>query len=141
MIWAWEKPSKVCDFQPTKQAFNRWSKHPIFLVFSSAVAIACCYRYEWPCLVITPSSLRHGWQEAFKKWASSTVDSWKVKVIDKGPELKEKALVQIISYTLAANCIEELKKRNFKVIIAVNTFFFLSSFACKWGADFSCFWP
>lgn len=85
----------------------------------AAVAIACCYRYEWPCLVITPSSLRHDWAEAFKKWAGSAVDPWKVKVIEKTQELKQKASIFIISYTLATNAIEELQKKLFKVIIAV----------------------
>jgi len=86
-----------------------------------AISIACCYRYEWPCLVITPSSLRDDWVEGFKKWASSTVDPWKIKIVDKVADMKEKGLVFVISYTLAARLVEDLKKKEFKVIIAVSS--------------------
>lgn len=33
-----------------------------------AIALAACYRSEWPLLVIVPASLRLVWAEEFEKW-------------------------------------------------------------------------
>lgn len=33
-----------------------------------AIAIAYCYKEEWPLLIVAPSSLRYPWAEEIEKW-------------------------------------------------------------------------
>jgi len=75
--------------------------------------------------VITPSSLRENWLEAFKKWATMAVDPWKVRLINSAKDLTQKNLVSVISYTLATNLVDRLTEKNFQVIIAVTLSCFL----------------
>jgi SNF2 family DNA or RNA helicase len=33
-----------------------------------AVAVACCFKKEWPVLVIVPALLKHQWAKEFQRW-------------------------------------------------------------------------
>ncbi|XP_022792918.1 SWI/SNF-related matrix-associated actin-dependent regulator of chromatin subfamily A-like protein 1 [Stylophora pistillata] len=50
-----------------------------------AICVASYYRVEWPLLVITPSSLRIAWREAFIKWLPS-VDPEDINVVLTGKD-------------------------------------------------------
>lgn len=82
-----------------------------------AICVACYYRPEWPLLVITPSSLRITWQQAFIKWLPS-VDPQYINVILTGKDNPIAGLINIISYDLLSKCTDDLKKKQFRVIIA-----------------------
>jgi len=82
-----------------------------------AICVACYYRPEWPLLIITPSSLRITWQQAFVKWLPS-VDPQYVNVVLTGKDSPTAGLVNIISYDLLSKCMDDLNKKQFRVIIA-----------------------
>lgn len=82
-----------------------------------AICVASYYRAEWPLLVITPSSLRITWQQAFIKWLP-TVDPADINVVLTGKDNPTAGLINIISYDLMSKCVEELKRKQFRVIIA-----------------------
>jgi len=82
-----------------------------------AICVASYYRTEWPLLVITPSSLRITWQQAFIKWLPS-VDVDYVNVVLTGKDSATAGLINIISYDLLSKCMEDLKKKQFRIIIA-----------------------
>lgn len=81
-----------------------------------AICVASYYRVEWPLLVITPSSLRIAWREAFIKWLPS-VDPEDINVVLTGKDNPTAGLINVISYDLMSKCVEELKKKQFRVII------------------------
>lgn len=81
-----------------------------------AMCVACYYRPEWPLLVITPSSLRITWQQAFMKWLPS-VDPDHINVILTGKDSPTAGLINIISYDLLSKCVEDVKRKQFRVII------------------------
>ncbi|KAL9967490.1 hypothetical protein ACROYT_G025722 [Oculina patagonica] len=82
-----------------------------------AICVACYYRTEWPVLIITPSSLRITWQQAFIKWLPS-VDPEYINVVLTGKDNPTAGLINIISYDLLSKCMEDIKKKQFRVIIA-----------------------
>jgi len=82
-----------------------------------AICVASYYRTEWPLLVITPSSLRITWQQAFIKWLPS-VDAEYINVVLTGKDSSTAGLINIISYDLLSKCMEDLKKKQFRIIIA-----------------------
>uniref|UniRef100_A0A3Q3K5K4 SWI/SNF-related matrix-associated actin-dependent regulator of chromatin subfamily A-like protein 1 n=1 Tax=Monopterus albus TaxID=43700 RepID=A0A3Q3K5K4_MONAL len=64
-----------------------------------AICIAAYYRNEWPLLVVTPSSVRFTWAEAFGRWLPSlSPDS--INVVVKAKDNLRSGLVNIISYDL-----------------------------------------
>eukprot|EP01134_Creolimax_fragrantissima_P005684 CFRG5684T1 len=81
-----------------------------------AVCIACYYCTEWPALVIVPASLRHQWRDAFMKWCPN-LDSNEINVIDSGKDSLGPAAVNIITYDLVTKYADELKRREYQVLI------------------------
>lgn len=49
-----------------------------------SIAIACCYRAEWPLLVIVPASLKDQWAAEFERWLPEL--TFDIKVVDSGKE-------------------------------------------------------
>ncbi|XP_054712629.1 SWI/SNF-related matrix-associated actin-dependent regulator of chromatin subfamily A-like protein 1 [Uloborus diversus] len=81
-----------------------------------AIAIAYYYRRHWPLLVVTPSSVRYSWAEAFRTWLPS-VGTHDVTVINNGKDHVPNDKVILISYDLLAKMVDVLQKRNFKCVI------------------------
>ncbi|XP_071802935.1 SWI/SNF-related matrix-associated actin-dependent regulator of chromatin subfamily A-like protein 1 [Asterias amurensis] len=81
-----------------------------------AICVACYYRAEWPVLVVSPSSVRYSWAEAFQTWIPSlSPDDINVVVNSKHNATSGK--VNILSYDLMHRKAQELKQYRFKVII------------------------
>ena len=57
--------------------------------------------------------------QAFIKWLP-TVDPADINVVLTGKDDPTAGLINIISYDLMSKCVEELKKKQFRVIIAVS---------------------
>ena len=57
--------------------------------------------------------------QAFIKWLP-TVDPADINVVLTGKDNPTAGLINIISYDLMSKCVEELKKKQFRVIIAVS---------------------
>ena len=46
-----------------------------------AISLCACYRDEWPCLVIVPSSLKESWALALRMWLD--IPEHQIKVVHK----------------------------------------------------------
>ncbi|XP_075367509.1 SWI/SNF-related matrix-associated actin-dependent regulator of chromatin subfamily A-like protein 1 isoform X1 [Mycteria americana] len=80
-----------------------------------AICIAAYYRKEWPLLVVTPSSVRFTWAEAFHRWLPSlSPDS--TNVIVTGKDNLTASLINIISFDLLSKMDKQLKS-TFQVVI------------------------
>ncbi|XP_007577659.1 SWI/SNF-related matrix-associated actin-dependent regulator of chromatin subfamily A-like protein 1 isoform X2 [Poecilia formosa] len=81
-----------------------------------AICIAAYYRNEWPLLVVTPSSVRFTWAEAFRRWLPSlSPDSINVAV--KAKENIRSGLVNIVSYDLLSRMDKQHAGPPFNVLI------------------------
>lgn len=82
------------------------------------LAILASYRQEWPCMVLCPSSLTGQWVQYVKEWLQLESDDPArfVKCIRKGTDTMD-ALVNVVSYDLAASKEVELQARNFQVVV------------------------
>ncbi|KAG9340834.1 hypothetical protein JZ751_020026 [Albula glossodonta] len=81
-----------------------------------AICIAAFYRKEWPLLVVTPSSVRFTWAEAFQRWLPSLrPDS--INVVVKGKDNLRSGQVNIISYDLLSKMDKQQPTHPFNVII------------------------
>lgn len=80
-----------------------------------AIAIAACYRDEWPLLIICPSSLRVGWSEELTRWLKLCPLDINVIMNGKG---NVSSPVNIISYELVPRLAAEIEIASFRVIIA-----------------------
>jgi SNF2 family DNA or RNA helicase len=49
-----------------------------------SIAIACCYRNEWPLLVIVPASLKDQWAAEFERWLPELL--FDIRVVTTGSE-------------------------------------------------------
>ncbi|XP_048455337.1 SWI/SNF-related matrix-associated actin-dependent regulator of chromatin subfamily A-like protein 1 [Rhincodon typus] len=87
-----------------------------------AICIAAVYRKEWPVLVITPSSVRFTWAQAFSQWLPS-LDTQAINVILTGKDRLLSSHVSIISYDLLAKLKNQLMERSFQVIIVDESHF------------------
>ncbi|XP_078655878.1 SWI/SNF-related matrix-associated actin-dependent regulator of chromatin subfamily A-like protein 1 [Branchiostoma floridae x Branchiostoma belcheri] len=81
-----------------------------------ALCVAAYYRQEWPLLIVTPSSLRLTWAEAFHRWLPS-VDPQAVTVMLTGKDNPRSGLVTITSYDLMVRCSQQIRARGYRVII------------------------
>nr|XP_054767877.1 SWI/SNF-related matrix-associated actin-dependent regulator of chromatin subfamily A-like protein 1 [Lytechinus pictus] len=90
-----------------------------------AICVACYYRSEWPILVVSPSSMRFSWAEAFLKWIPS-IEEYEVNVVTSGRESVSCGQVNIISYDLMARKTKALQAVGFKVIIMDESHFLKS---------------
>uniref|UniRef100_A0A8C4KQG9 SWI/SNF-related matrix-associated actin-dependent regulator of chromatin subfamily A-like protein 1 n=1 Tax=Dromaius novaehollandiae TaxID=8790 RepID=A0A8C4KQG9_DRONO len=80
-----------------------------------AICIAAYYRKEWPLLVVTPSSVRFTWAEAFHRWLPS-LSPGSTNVIVTGKDNLMASLVNIISFDLLSKMDKHLKG-TFQVVI------------------------
>ncbi|XP_071603861.1 SWI/SNF-related matrix-associated actin-dependent regulator of chromatin subfamily A-like protein 1 isoform X2 [Heliangelus exortis] len=90
-----------------------------------AICIAAYYQQEWPLLVVTPSSVRFTWAEAFHRWLPSlTPDS--TNVIVTGKDNLTGSLINIISFDLLSKMGKKLTSTFQVVIIAARRVILLS---------------
>ncbi|NWV42362.1 SMAL1 protein, partial [Grantiella picta] len=86
-----------------------------------AICIAAFYQQEWPLLVVTPSSVRFTWAEAFHRWLPSlSPDS--TNVIVSGKDNLTGGLINIISFDLLSRMDKQLKS-TFQVVIVDESHF------------------
>ncbi|XP_069083156.1 SWI/SNF-related matrix-associated actin-dependent regulator of chromatin subfamily A-like protein 1 [Pleurodeles waltl] len=71
------------------------------------ICIAAYYRQEWPLLVVTPSSVRFTWAEAFQRWLPS-VNADSINVIVTGKDGQSGSLINIVSYDLLGKMDKQL---------------------------------
>ncbi|XP_066542705.1 SWI/SNF-related matrix-associated actin-dependent regulator of chromatin subfamily A-like protein 1 isoform X2 [Hoplias malabaricus] len=81
-----------------------------------ALCIAAYYRKEWPLLVVTPSSVRFTWAEAFQRWLPS-VEADRINVVVKGKDNLRSGLVNIVSYDLLSKMNKQHLASPFGVLI------------------------
>ncbi|XP_043851021.1 SWI/SNF-related matrix-associated actin-dependent regulator of chromatin subfamily A-like protein 1 isoform X2 [Dromiciops gliroides] len=80
-----------------------------------AICIAAYYRKEWPLLVVTPSSVRFTWEQAFHRWLPSlSPDS--TNVVETGKDSLTAGLINIVSFDLLSKLKKQLKT-SFQVVI------------------------
>ena len=85
-----------------------------------AIAIAYCYREEWPLLIICPSSLKYMWREELIKWLPSIPH---IEIItNKKYIYKDTAQIFIMSYSCAKDLLP-LWQKDWKVIISDESHF------------------
>lgn len=80
------------------------------------IAIAAYYREEWPVLVVTPSSVRFAWKEAFLRWMPSLSEEQVTVLVTGSDQIDLLHQVIITSYDLLTKKTEELCSR-FQVVI------------------------
>eukprot|EP00075_Anas_platyrhynchos_P027954 XP_027317207.1 SWI/SNF-related matrix-associated actin-dependent regulator of chromatin subfamily A-like protein 1 [Anas platyrhynchos] len=80
-----------------------------------AICVAAYYRKEWPLLVVTPSSVRFTWAEAFHRWLPS-LRPGSTNVIVTGKDNLTGSLINIISFDLLSKMDKQLKN-TFQVVI------------------------
>ncbi|NXU47291.1 SMAL1 protein, partial [Turnix velox] len=80
-----------------------------------AICIAAYYRKEWPLLVVTPSSVRFTWAEAFHRWLPS-LSPGSTNVIVTGKDNLMASLINIVSFDLLSKMDKQLKS-TFQVVI------------------------
>ncbi|NWX22953.1 SMAL1 protein, partial [Aegotheles bennettii] len=80
-----------------------------------AICIAAYYRKEWPLLVVTPSSVRFTWAEAFHRWLPS-LSPGSTNVIVTGKDNLTGSLINIVSFDLLSKMDKQLKS-TFQVVI------------------------
>ncbi|NXP19138.1 SMAL1 protein, partial [Scytalopus superciliaris] len=86
-----------------------------------AICIAAYYQKEWPLLVVTPSSVRFTWAEAFHRWLPSlSPDS--TNVIVTGKDNLTGSLINIISFDLLSKMDKQLQS-TFQVVIVDESHF------------------
>ncbi|XP_036400529.1 SWI/SNF-related matrix-associated actin-dependent regulator of chromatin subfamily A-like protein 1 [Megalops cyprinoides] len=81
-----------------------------------AICIAAYYREEWPLLVVTPSSVRFTWAEAFRRWLPS-VRPDSINVVVTGKDQLRSGLVNIISYDLLSKMEKQQSSSPFGVLV------------------------
>ncbi|NWI46800.1 SMAL1 protein, partial [Picathartes gymnocephalus] len=86
-----------------------------------AICIAAYYQQEWPLLVVTPSSVRFTWAEAFHRWLPS-LSSGSTNVIVSGKDNLTGSLINIISFDLLSRMDKQLKS-TFQVVIVDESHF------------------
>ncbi|NWU20180.1 SMAL1 protein, partial [Dyaphorophyia castanea] len=86
-----------------------------------AICIAAYYQQEWPLLVVTPSSVRFTWAEAFHRWLPS-LSPGSTNVIVSGKDNLRGSLINIISFDLLSRMDKQLKS-TFQVVIVDESHF------------------
>lgn len=81
-----------------------------------AIALMACYRDEWPCLLVVPSTLRTQWAAALHRWLC--VAERDIRVVHKNAEhAKLDGLINIVSY----NFMTKARWRKFTHTLAART--------------------
>ncbi|NWR46945.1 SMAL1 protein, partial [Regulus satrapa] len=86
-----------------------------------AICIAAYYQQEWPLLVVTPSSVRFTWAEAFHRWLPS-LSPESTNVIVSGKDSLTGSLINIISFDLLSRMDKQLRS-TFQVVIVDESHF------------------
>uniref|UniRef100_A0A8C5JAC9 SWI/SNF-related matrix-associated actin-dependent regulator of chromatin subfamily A-like protein 1 n=1 Tax=Junco hyemalis TaxID=40217 RepID=A0A8C5JAC9_JUNHY len=86
-----------------------------------AICIAAYYQQEWPLLVVTPSSVRFTWAEAFHRWLPS-LSPGSTNVVVSGKDSLTGSLINIISFDLLSRMDKQLKS-TFQVVIVDESHF------------------
>ncbi|NXP30624.1 SMAL1 protein, partial [Leiothrix lutea] len=86
-----------------------------------AICIAAYYQQEWPLLVVTPSSVRFTWAEAFHRWLPS-LSPGSTNVIVSGKDNLTGSLINIVSFDLLSRMDKQLKS-TFQVVIVDESHF------------------
>ncbi|NXM40842.1 SMAL1 protein, partial [Gymnorhina tibicen] len=86
-----------------------------------AICIAAYYQQEWPLLVVTPSSVRFTWAEAFHRWLPS-LSPGSTNVIVSGKDNLTGSSINIISFDLLSRMDKQLKS-TFQVVIVDESHF------------------
>ncbi|NXN88241.1 SMAL1 protein, partial [Bombycilla garrulus] len=86
-----------------------------------AICIAAYYQQEWPLLVVTPSSVRFTWAQAFHRWLPS-LSPGSTNVIVSGKDNLTGSLINIISFDLLSRMDKQLKS-TFQVVIVDESHF------------------
>uniref|UniRef100_A0A8B9GD16 SWI/SNF-related matrix-associated actin-dependent regulator of chromatin subfamily A-like protein 1 n=1 Tax=Amazona collaria TaxID=241587 RepID=A0A8B9GD16_9PSIT len=81
-----------------------------------AICIAAYYQKEWPLLVVTPSSVRFTWAEAFHRWLPS-LSPGSTNVIVTGKDNLTGGLINIVSFDLLSKMDKQLQSPFHVVII------------------------
>uniref|UniRef100_A0A8C9ELI8 SWI/SNF-related matrix-associated actin-dependent regulator of chromatin subfamily A-like protein 1 n=1 Tax=Pavo cristatus TaxID=9049 RepID=A0A8C9ELI8_PAVCR len=84
-----------------------------------AICIAAYYQKEWPLLVVTPSSVRFTWAEAFHRWLPS-LRPGSTNVVVTSKDSLTASLINIISFDLLSKMDKQLKS-TFQVVIIVSS--------------------
>uniref|UniRef100_A0A8C8S1K4 SWI/SNF-related matrix-associated actin-dependent regulator of chromatin subfamily A-like protein 1 n=1 Tax=Pelusios castaneus TaxID=367368 RepID=A0A8C8S1K4_9SAUR len=87
-----------------------------------AICIAAYYRKEWPLLVVTPSSVRFTWAEAFHRWLP-TLSPESTNVVLTGKDNISAKLINIISFDLLSKTDKRQLKDAFRVVIVDESHF------------------
>uniref|UniRef100_A0A061SCW0 SWI/SNF-related matrix-associated actin-dependent regulator of chromatin subfamily A-like protein 1 n=1 Tax=Tetraselmis sp. GSL018 TaxID=582737 RepID=A0A061SCW0_9CHLO len=83
-----------------------------------AIALMACYKEDWPCLIITPSSLREQWADALNRWLGITDDDIHIVYEKKDTAISGTSFqFLIISYDYVSKMKEDLERRRFQVIV------------------------
>ncbi len=85
-----------------------------------AICVACYYRAEWPVPVVSPSSVRYAWAEAFQKWIPFLKPD-DINVVLNSKNNATSGKVNILSYDLMHRKAQELRQFRFQVIIMVSS--------------------
>lgn len=80
------------------------------------IAIANYFQKNWPLLVVTPSSVRYSWLEAFRTWLPS-VGAHEISVINSSKDHIPNDKVVIISYDLLSKKQTDIINRKFRSVI------------------------
>ena len=108
-----------------------------------AIAVAACYREEWPVLILVPTSLRGAWEQALVKWlgleasdagarrARSPRASRRATVaaVGSGAEAKkiDGATFVIVPYSLVGKMAGALTQKRFQVVVCDESHFLKDS--------------
>lgn len=90
------------------------------------IAIAAYYREEWPVLVVTPSSVRFTWKEAFLRWMPSLSQDQVTVLVTGSDNVSPLHQVIITSYDLLTKKTKDLCDK-FKVVILDESHFIKNS--------------
>ncbi|KFM63101.1 SWI/SNF-related matrix-associated actin-dependent regulator of chromatin subfamily A-like protein 1, partial [Stegodyphus mimosarum] len=101
-----------------------------------AIGIANYFKDDWPLLVITPSSVRYMWLEAFHMWLPS-LNSQEITVIGSSKEHIPNDKVIIMSYDLLTKMQDSIEKRKFKMAIMDECHFLKNPKSARTKAAFS----
>lgn len=84
-----------------------------------ALALSAVYRFNWPCLVLCPSSLKFNWRDEIYNWLREFVTESEVQILNKGSDfIYNTSKFVIVSYDLAKRKPQKLFQKNFGVCIA-----------------------
>lgn len=100
---------KLYNFQKESLQFGIKSRGRLLLADEMGVgktvqslAIAYMFQYQWPMVIICPSTLRYNWQNEVLKWYEGHIKKSEIHLYTKGgATLREGARILIISYDLA----------------------------------------